>query len=135
MSKKGSPGRTGVVEEERVVRLSPVHQPGHCAQDILPRGLTPRIPLVVGKDDHILPPEALLLHQEIREIPNIVDTALQLALLPEIVDANQERLSLPSAVRVLVGVVRWRTVSELLHSRRRRWRRTYIHRAPVSLRL
>ena len=78
-------GHTGVVEEERIVRFSPVHQPGHCPQNIFPRGQTPGIPLIVRQDDHILSPEAMLLHQEVRDVPDIVDTALQLALLPEVV--------------------------------------------------
>jgi hypothetical protein len=100
------------VEEERVVRLSILHQPVHRTQDVLLRRLTDGVLLVVCEDDHILPLVPIRLVQERRHVLDVVDASSELSPLPEIVDTNQEGLSSPRAVRVLEGVVLRSTTSE-----------------------
>lgn len=45
---------TRVVEKERVIRTSILHQPVHCPEDVLLRRLAHWVLLVVGKNDHIV---------------------------------------------------------------------------------
>lgn len=84
----------------------------HRPQDIRFRRLTHGILLVVGKDNHVLPRIAKVLVQVCRHVLHIVDAATELTLLAEVVDSDQEGLSLPGAARVLEIIALRGTVTE-----------------------
>lgn len=118
------------MEEQGIVRLGAPDEPRGSLQDVVFRGDHPGILLVVGQDDHVLALVAVALDQEGGDVLDVVDAAAQLALLAEVVDADQQRLALPRAVRVLEGVALRGPVAELLGRRRRR--RSRPVRASVS---
>lgn len=77
--------------------------------------------LVVGEDDHVFPLVAIILDEERREVLGVVDAAGELAVLPEVVDADQQRLALTGTVGILEGIALRGAVAELLRCRGR-WR-------------
>lgn len=103
---------TRVVEEEGVVRPGVLHQPVHCAQDVLLRRLADGVLLVVCQDDHVVPLVAVCLVQERGHVLHVVDASPQLPSLSEVVYANQQRLSPAGAVRVLERVLLRSAASE-----------------------
>lgn len=56
----------------------------------------------------------IILHQEVRDIVDVVDAALQFVRRAEVVDADQQGLALARALAVLEGVVIRCAVSEAL---------------------
>ena len=66
---------TGKVEEQRIIRLRAIHKPCHRPKDILSRGLTPRIRLVVGENHHVFSSEPVLRHQEVGQVAHVINTA------------------------------------------------------------
>jgi len=104
------------VQEQRVIRLRIRNKPLHSPQNILLRRLIPRILLVIRQYHHVLPPVPELLRQECRHVLNVVDAPAELALLAEVVDADQQRLPLARAVGVLERVALWGAVAELLRA-------------------
>lgn len=111
---------TGIVEEKRIVGLRILHKPMHGTEDVCLGGLAHRVLLVIGKNDHVLSSVAKALVQISRQVPSIVDTSTQLAFLVEIVDTNQQCLSLSRAARVLEVVTLWSAVTERDRLKRRR---------------
>ena len=108
---------TRVMEEERIILLRPGHQPRHSPQYIRLGRYAHRVLLVIRQDDHILAPVPVSLNQKVGHVPHVVNASPQLALLPEVVDADQERLALTRAVGVLKRVAGRSTVAELDHAR------------------
>lgn len=84
----------------------------HRPQDVSLRRLAHGVLLVVRQQHHVLARVAEVLVQIRRHVLDIVDTTTQLALLPEIVDSNQQGLALTSASRVLETVSLWSSVAE-----------------------
>ena len=85
----------GVVEEQRIVWLSILHEPMHGSQDILLGGLTLGMLLVVRQGHHITWVVGEPLLQEPRHVLDIVDAAAQLSPLTDVVDTDKQRLALP----------------------------------------
>lgn len=100
------------MEKERIIRLRILDQPMHRPQDVSLRRLAHGVLLVVRQQHHVLARVAEVLVQIRRHVLDIVDTTTQLALLPEIVDSNQQGLALTSASRVLETVSLWSSVAE-----------------------
>lgn len=121
---------TREMEKQRVIGLGALDEPVHGTQDVVSGGLTDRVLLVVGQDNHILPLVAVSFSQEGRDVLNIVQAAAQLAVLTEVVDANEQRLSLAGTSRVLEAIAFRGTVAELLEARGWRWRRTPVSVCP-----
>ena len=113
---------TRVVKEQQIIGHRPIHEPPHPAKNILPRGMELVVALVVRQHDHILAAVPIPLRQEGHDVLHVVDAPPQLAVLPEVVDADQQRLAPPAAVRVLERVALRRAVAEGLHARGRRRR-------------
>ena len=107
------------MKEQGVVRLGILNEPAHSLDDIRLGGDHARVLLVVGQDDHVLAAVPVALAEEGGEVLGVVDAAAQLALLAEVVDADQQGFALPGTVRVLEGVALWRAVAELLRGARR----------------
>lgn len=105
---------TRIVEEERIVGLGVLDQPLHRAQDIVFGGLQDGVGLVVGQDDHVLTLVVVAVHQERRDILDIVDAALELVGGAKVVDADQQGLALSGALTVLEGIICGCAVAELL---------------------
>ena len=113
---------TGIVEEERIVRFCIFHQPVHSAQDVRFRGLTHRVLLVVGQDDHVFSGIAKVAIEVCGHVLDVVDAASELTSLAKVVDANKKCLASTGAIRVLKGIALGSAVAEALH-RLRRWSR------------
>ena len=93
----------------------------HGAQDILLGGLTHRVLLIIGQDNHVLPRVAEVTVEICGHVFDVVDAASKLAPLTKIVDADQEGFAPPCAIGVLEAVALRGTVAESLHGLRR-WR-------------
>lgn len=77
------------MKEKRVVRLRIFDQPVHCSQYIRLGRNAQWIFLVVGQNNHVLPPIPVSLMEESRHVSNIVDASAKLIRLSDIVDSNQ----------------------------------------------
>lgn len=110
---------TREVQKECVVRPGVPHQPLHGIDDVFPGRLHDGVLLVVGQNDHVLAAVAVALDQEGRDVADVVDAAAQLAVLAEIVDADQQGAATAGAVGVLERVLPGRAVAELLQARGR----------------
>lgn len=77
----------------------------HSSQDVLLGRLAHGVLLVVGEQDHVLPLVSKVLNQVRGHVANVIDAASQLAALAEVVDANEQGLPAPIALRVLEGIV------------------------------
>ena len=108
------------MEKEGVIRPGVLHEPVHCAQDVLLRRLADRVLLVVCEDDHVIPLVSIGLVQEGGHVLHVVDASSELPPLAKVVDADQERLSPPGAVGVLERIMLRSTRSEGLRCLRRR---------------
>jgi hypothetical protein len=110
------------MKKQRIIRPRILNQPMHRAQYIRLGRLTHRVLLIVCQNDHILTLVPEVLVQVGRHVLDVVDAAAQLALLVEVVDADEQGLATAGAERVLEGVVAGRAVAEGLRLlRRRRW--------------
>jgi hypothetical protein len=117
---------TRVVEEERVIRRGPLNQPVHGTEDVLLRGLTHGVLLVIREDYHVFPPIPEVLNQVGSHVANVIDTAAQLTALAKVVNADQQAFPAPSAVRVAVCVALRCSLAEVLRPSRGRWRTSTI---------
>jgi hypothetical protein len=120
------------VEKQRVVGLGVLDEPVHGAQDVGLGRLAHGVLLVVGQDDHVLALVAKVRVQVAAHVLDVVDAAAQLALLAEVVDADQQGFPAAGAVGVLEGVISRRTMAEVL-GMRRRWRRGGVVPLGVSI--
>lgn len=109
----------GIMEEQRIVRLSILHEPMHGSQDVLLGGLTLGVLLVVHQSHHVARVVAESLLQEPRHVLDIVDAAAQLSPLTDVIDADKQRLALPRAVTVRKRIVETRNAEAVLAGRRR----------------
>lgn len=100
------------MEKEGVVGLGVLDQPVHGAQDVGLGGLAHGVLLVIGEKDHVFAGIAEVLVQVGGHVLDVVDASAQLAFLTEVVDADQEGLSLPRAPRVLEVVALGRAMAE-----------------------
>lgn len=107
------------MEEEGIVGLRILDQPVHGAEDIGLGRLAHGVLLVIREEDHIFAGISEVLIEICRHVLNIVNASSQLTLLAEIVDSNQQCLSLTSTARVLEVVTLWSAVSERDWSSRR----------------
>jgi hypothetical protein len=112
------------MEEQRIVGLCILDQPVHSAQNIRLGRLAHGVLLVIGEEDHIFASIAKVLVQVCGHVLHIVDTPAKLTLLTEVVDANQQRLALTSAARILEAISLRGTVTERDWGSRRRGRAT-----------
>lgn len=101
------------MQEEGIVGLGVLDEPLHGTDDVGLGGLVVGVLLVVGEQDHVLALVIVLVDQEGRQVLDVVDAAAQLALLPKVVDADQQGLATPVALRVLECVSLGRAVAEL----------------------
>ena len=125
---------TGVVEEERVVRLVVLDQPMHSAEDVGLGRLAHGVLLVVGQKHHVFTGITKVLIQIGRHVLHIVDAPAQLALLVEIVDSDQKRLPLSGARGILEVVALGRAMSERDGGGRGRRRATVMAVAAIGVR-
>ena len=112
------------MQEQGIIRLCIRHQPTHCAQYIRLRWLGYWILLIIGQDNHVFPTVPISLNQKGRDIPYVIDTASQLALLAKIVYADEQSLAFAGTVGILKGIAIRGAVAELLLAGRR-WRGTF----------
>jgi hypothetical protein len=77
------------MKEERVVLLRIFDQPLHCTQDIRLGRNAHGMLLVVGENNHVLPPIPVPLMEENRHVGDIVDASTKLIRLSDIVDSDQ----------------------------------------------
>lgn len=77
----------------------------HSPQDVLLGRLAHGVLLVVGEQDHVLPLVSKVLNQVRGHVAHVIDAASQLAALAEVVDANEQGLPAPIALRVLESIV------------------------------
>jgi hypothetical protein len=104
------------MEEQGVVGLGALDKPVHGTKDVLLGGLAHAVLLVIGKNDHVLPPVAKLLSQKGCHIAHVIDAAAQLAALAEVIDTDQEGLTATRAFRVLEGIALRSATAELLRA-------------------
>lgn len=81
------------MQEQGIVRLSTSDQPLHSTKDVLLCRLQEGVRGVICKNDHILALIAIVLDEEGGDVDGVVDAAAQLAILAEVVDANQQGLA------------------------------------------
>lgn len=84
----------------------------HSPENVRLGRLAHGVLLVIGQEDHVLASVTKVLVQVCRHILDVVDTSTQLTLLAEIVDSNEQRLSLACATRVLEVIALRGTVAE-----------------------
>ena len=92
---------TRVVEEKGVVRTGILDQPVHGAQDVGLGRLAHGVLLVIRQQDHVFAGVAEVLVEVGGHVLDVVDAAAQLPFLVEVVDTDQESLSLAGAAGVL----------------------------------
>lgn len=107
-------GITRIVDKERVIGLCAFDQPLHGPQHVCLCGNAHRILLIVGEDDHVLPPVAVSLVEENGHFLDIVNAALQLIGLSEVVDADEKGFATSSTVRVTESVTRRGAIAKAL---------------------
>lgn len=100
------------MEEERIVRLGILDEPVHSPKNVSLGGLTHGVLLIIRQDNHVFASVSEVLVQVGGHVLDIVDTSAQLALLVEVVDTDQQRLSLAGAARVLEVVALRRALAE-----------------------
>lgn len=84
----------------------------HSAKNVCLGRLAHRILLVIGQKDHVLASITEVLVQVRRHILHIVDTSTQLTFLAEVIDTNQQGLSLACTAGVLEVVALGSAVTE-----------------------
>lgn len=109
------------MQEKRIVGLRVADQPVHGAQDVLLGGLQHWVGLIVRQDHHVLALVPVKLHQKARDVPRVVDAALELRVGAKVVDADQQRLAPPGTGTVLERVALRRAMAKLLCPLRRGW--------------
>lgn len=109
------------MEEEGVIGLGVLNKPVHSTQDVGLGRLAHWVLLVIGQNNHVLTGITKGLVQVGRHVLDVVDTPAQLTLLTEIIDTNQQRLSLASASGVLESVILRSAVTEGDGVARRGW--------------
>lgn len=77
------------MKEKRVVRLRIFDQPLHCTQYIRLGRNAQGILLVIGENDHVLPPIPVSLMKKSRHVSDVVDASAELIRLSNIVDPDQ----------------------------------------------
>lgn len=102
------------MNKQGIIRHGIPHQPLHRTQDIGLGRDTHGILLIIGENDHIPPTIAKLLMKKDRHVSDIVDAAMQLVGLAEVVDANEEGTTAAGAGRVAEVVVGGGTLAEVL---------------------
>lgn len=107
------------MNKQRIIRLRILHQPLHRAHDIRLRRHAHGIFLVVRQNNHVLPPIAEFLVQEVRHVRDIIDAAAQGVRLSEIVDADEQRFPTTRAGGVLEAVIRRGAAAKVLRLLRR----------------
>lgn len=86
----------------------------HGTEDVLFRGLTQWVLLVIREDHHVLSPISEMLNQVGRHIAHIIDTPSQLTTLTEVVDADQETFPPTRTVGVAESIALGGSLSEML---------------------
>lgn len=90
-----------IVEKQGIIRLGVLDKPAHGVQNIFSgRNLTVVL-RIVSEHDNVFLSVAKTGAKEIANIVSVIDAALQLAVLSEIVYANAKRLLLSIALGVL----------------------------------
>ena len=107
--------RTGVVEEQRIIRLCIPYKPTHGSNDVGFCWLTHVVPHVVAQHDHIFPSISKVRVQIPSHVLSIVDTPLECSTLPGIVYADEKRLAFARAGRVLELIALGCSISKSLH--------------------
>lgn len=102
------------MDKERVIGLCTLDQPLHGPQHVCLCGHAHRILLIVGEDDHVLPPVAVSLVEKNGHFLDIVNAALQLIGLSEVVDADEKGFATSSTVRVTESVTRRGAIAKAL---------------------
>mmetsp|Transcript_28827 Transcript_28827/g.73516 ORF Transcript_28827/g.73516 Transcript_28827/m.73516 type:complete len:200 (-) Transcript_28827:467-1066(-) len=106
------------VEEQRLPRLLPRHEPLDGAVDVHARGEPIGVLAVVAQDDDVVLQEAKLALEQVRHALHVVDAAVELGLGARVGAAHQHRLLVAAGLGHGRGHRRHRAV------RRRRWVRT-----------
>lgn len=113
------------MEEKRIIRLSILDEPVHGTKNVCLCRLAHRVLLIIREKNHIFTGISKVLVEVCRHVLNIIDTSSQLALLTEIVNSNQQCLSLSRTTRVLEVVTLRGAMTERDRSRgRSRWATT-----------
>lgn len=110
---------TGIVEEEGVVWLRILDKPVHGAENVRLGRLAHGVLLVICEENHVLTGISEVLVEVCRHVLDIVDTSSQLTLLAEVVNSNQQCLSLSGTARILEVIALRGAVSERYRSCRR----------------
>lgn len=84
---------TGVMEEKRIVRLRILYKPVHCAQNIGHGRLACINVRVIRQNHHVFPPITKVLIEVVGHVLDVVDATPELSALPEVIDADKQRLS------------------------------------------
>lgn len=100
------------MEEQRVIGTRILHQPVHSPKYVCLGRLAHRILLVISQEHHVLASIAEVLVQVGRHVLDVVDTAAQLTFLAEIIDTNQQGLSLSCTAGVLEAIALGSAVTE-----------------------
>lgn len=100
------------MEEQRVIGTRILDQPVHSPKNVCLGRLAHRVLLVIGQEDHVLASVAEVLVQVGRHVLHIVDTSAQLTFLSEVIDTNQQGLSLTRTAGVLEAVALGSAVTE-----------------------
>lgn len=100
------------MEEQRIVGLRILHQPMHRTKNIRLGRLAHGVLLIIRQNNHVLARIPEVLVQVCGHVLHVIDATAKLTLLVEIIDSNQQSLSLTSTSRVLEVVSLRRTVSE-----------------------
>lgn len=103
----------------------------HGCQDVVLQGLALGVLLVVRQDNHVVPLVLKPFVQEPRHVLDIIDAPSQLALLPKVIDADEQRLPLPRAIAVRERIVAARNTEAGLAGGR--WRRGARDAADVGV--
>lgn len=86
------------MQEQGIVGLSTSNQPLHRTKNVLLCRLQEGVCGVIGKNDHVLALIAIVLDKEGGDVLGVVDAAVQLGILAQVVDANQQCLAATRAV-------------------------------------
>lgn len=89
------------MKEQRIVRPSPIDQPSHSSDHILPRRDLSRIPSVIGEEDDVLLFIPEMIAQELHHVVCVVDASSERLRGPDVVDPADEGLALAVTLRIL----------------------------------
>ena len=100
------------MEEQRVIGTRILDQPVHSPKNVCLGRLAHWVLLVIGQEHHVLASIAEVLVQVGRHVLDIVDTSAQLTFLAEVIDTNQQGLSLACTAGVLKVIALGSAVTE-----------------------